>query len=65
MLNQAFQQAVKWKKISLNPVIDTDPPALKKEEMSIWSFDDIHTFLAHCKNERHFLTFLLAIYTGM
>lgn len=65
MLHQAFNQAVKWKKISNNPVINADPPSVKKEEMTIWSFEEIDTFLQHCKEERHYLTFLLALYTGM
>lgn len=65
MLNQAFNQAIKWKKISNNPVINADPPSIKKEEMKIWSFNEIHKFLNHCKGERHYLTFLLAIYSGM
>ncbi|MED4533588.1 site-specific integrase [Metabacillus fastidiosus] len=33
--------------------------------MKIWSFEEIHSFLNQCKNERHYVTFLLAIYTGM
>ncbi|MBD8033040.1 tyrosine-type recombinase/integrase [Solibacillus sp. A46] len=65
ILNQAFNQAVKWKRIKYNPVNDADPPAVKKEEMKIWSYDEINTFLEHCKGERHYLTFLLAIYTGL
>ncbi len=65
MLNQAFNQAVKWKRIKYNPVNDADPPAVRKEEMKIWSYDAIKTFLEHCRGERHYLTFFLAIYTGM
>ena len=65
MLNQSFNQAIKWGKIPNNPVINADPPSVKKEEMKIWSFDEIHLFLQRCKNERHYLTFLLAIHTGM
>ncbi len=64
-LNQAFNQAVKWKRIKYNPVTDADPPAVKKEEMKIWSYNEINAFLEHCKGERHYLTFFLAIYTGM
>jgi integrase len=33
--------------------------------MFIWSFDEIHVFLKNCEGERHYLTFLLAIYTRM
>lgn len=65
LLNQAFQQAVKWKKISANPVAESTPPSVKSEEMKIWSLDEINSFLKHCKNEKHYITFLLAIYTGM
>jgi len=65
MLNQAFKQAVKWKKVAHNPVVDADPPAVKTKESKIWSFEEIHSFLAHSKEERHYITFLLAIYTGM
>lgn len=65
MLNQAFNQAVKWGKVLNNPVMEADPPAVKYEEIFIWSLDEIHLFLKACKGERHYLTFLLAIYTGM
>ena len=58
-------QAVKWKKISANPVKDADPPSVKYEKMNIWSQDEIQQFLTNCKGERHYLTFLIAIYSGM
>lgn len=65
LLNQAFSQAVKWKKIIFNPLTDSAPPAVKYKEMSIWSIQDIQEFLNNCKDEQHYLTFLLAVYTGM
>lgn len=67
MLKQAFGQAVKWKRLSYNPVIDATPPVSKKEEMKIWNPKEIQIFLQYCKVKaaRHFITFLLAIYTGM
>ena len=65
LLNQAFNQAVKWGKIVSNPVSDTDPPSVNYREMFIWSFDEIKRFLKACRGEHHYLTFLLAIYTGM
>ncbi|WP_374721464.1 Arm DNA-binding domain-containing protein [Peribacillus tepidiphilus] len=37
----------------------------KKEEMKIWTFENIHRFLDVCKGERTYLVFFLAIYTGM
>lgn len=65
MLNKAFKQAAIWKRIATNPVINADPPSVKTEEMKIWSFNEINKFLAKCINTRHYITFLLAIYTGM
>ncbi|MEH7307947.1 site-specific integrase [Neobacillus drentensis] len=65
LLNQAFEQAVKWGRISVNPVLNATPPAVKREEMKIWSINEIHTFLKACKGESQYLTFKLAIYTGM
>lgn len=65
LLNQAFAQAVKWGEIPNNPVADADPPSVTYGELSIWSIDEIKSFLKACKGERHFITFLLAIYTGM
>ncbi|WP_225986084.1 Arm DNA-binding domain-containing protein [Psychrobacillus glaciei] len=35
LLNQAFSQAVKWKKIAFNPITDADPPAVRYKEMAI------------------------------
>ena len=49
----------------VNYVAEADPPSVKYEEMSIWSLGEIQRFLQHCKGERHYLTFLLAFYTGM
>ena len=45
MLHQAFSQAIKWEKFPNNPVLSADPPSIKKEEMKIRSFDEIHAFL--------------------
>ena len=65
VLNQAFQQAVRWKMISVNPVTEADTPLVRKAKISIWSKENIQAFLDKCKDERHYMTFLLAIYTGM
>ncbi|KAB2335110.1 site-specific integrase [Bacillus mesophilum] len=65
MLNQAFEQAKKWKKVLENPVSEASPPSLKKEEIKIWSFQEVHSFLANCQEEWHKIVFHLALYTGM
>ncbi|WP_390288062.1 site-specific integrase [Ureibacillus sp. GCM10028918] len=48
-----------------NPVADSDPPSVEYQKMTIWPYDEINDFLYVCKEERHYLIFLLAIYTGM
>ncbi|MGA3674374.1 tyrosine-type recombinase/integrase [Lysinibacillus agricola] len=65
LLKQAFEQAKKWEKISSNPVDNAEPPSIKKEEMKIWSPQEINVFLLYCTDERYRMIFLLAIYTGM
>jgi len=65
MLYQALEQALKWNLIKTNPVSKTDPPSIKTKDIKIWSFDEIHAFLDESKKSRHFIMFLLAIYTGM
>lgn len=65
MLKQVFEQAIRWKKISNNPVVNAVPPVIKKEEMKIWGPLEIQIFLNFCRDEHQRITFLLAIYTGM
>ncbi|MFZ3589293.1 tyrosine-type recombinase/integrase [Bacillus sp. DJP31] len=65
LLNLALTQAVKWNKIKFNPVLNTDPPSEAKKEIQIWSFEEIRQFLKKCSEERLYIAFLLAIYTGM
>ncbi|MDF0728469.1 Arm DNA-binding domain-containing protein [Cytobacillus sp. S13-E01] len=65
ILNLALNQAVKWNKIKFNPVQNTDPPSDTNKEILIWSFEEIRLFLKSCSEERLYIAFLLAIYTGM
>lgn len=65
ILNLAFKQALKWKKIIINPMENSTPPSINSREMGIWSIEEIEKFLNSCREKRHYLTFLLAIYTGM
>lgn len=65
MIHQSLEQAVTWGKIKINPATKADPPSVTKEEMKIWSIEEIRSFLEHCKDERHYITFLLGIYSGM
>ncbi|MFB6465393.1 site-specific integrase [Cytobacillus sp. Hz8] len=65
MLNKAFDQARKWRRIPFNPVKDADPPSIKREEMEIWSIESINQFLNANSEEKTFLVFFLALYTGM
>ncbi|BAC13190.1 hypothetical conserved protein [Oceanobacillus iheyensis HTE831] len=65
MLHLSFAQAVKWRKISYNPVVNTTPPRVQTKQVSIWSKDQVKQFLETSNLERLYILFLLAIYTGM
>lgn len=65
LLNQVFSQALKWGIITSNPMLEVMPPAIVKKKISVWSANEVQKFLEKCKTEDHYLTFLLAIITGM
>lgn len=65
LLNKALGQAQKWDMIKNNPAASAEPPRIKKPEFQIWSPRDITKFLTCIQNERLYILFYLAIYTGM
>ncbi|TDW02176.1 tyrosine-type recombinase/integrase [Pseudobacillus badius] len=65
LLNQAFDQAVRWSLIKVNPVKNAKPPKIKSEEKLTWTVDETNLFLQRVKNNSLELPYLLAIFTGM
>ncbi|GAJ38945.1 site-specific integrase [Saccharococcus caldoxylosilyticus] len=65
LLNQAFDQAVRWSLIKVNPVKNAKPPKVKSEEKITWTVDEVNRFLNLIKNSSTEIPYLLAIFTGM
>jgi hypothetical protein len=42
LLNQAFDQAVKWSLVKVNPVKNAKPPKVKSEEKITWTVDEVN-----------------------
>lgn len=68
MLSRALNKAVKLKFIPANPVKDVTPPKItksfRKRKLSVWTMDELQTFLHVAKGSRWYIGFLLAAYTG-
>lgn len=65
LLNQAFDQAVRWSLVKVNPVKNAKPPKVKSEEKTTWTVDEVNRFLNLIKNRSIEIPYFLAIFTGM
>ncbi|CAM3992040.1 putative prophage phiRv2 integrase [Geobacillus stearothermophilus ATCC 7953] len=65
LLNQAFDQAVRWSLVKVNPVKNAKPPKVKSEEKITWTVDEVNRFLNLIKDSSMEIPYLLAIFTGM
>jgi integrase len=63
----AFDDAVKWQKIVINPATRATPPsasAAKAPEMRTWSGAQVHRFLELCEGDRYYYPFAFLALTG-
>ncbi|SDY56923.1 site-specific integrase [Thermoactinomyces sp. DSM 45892] len=65
LLNTALNQAVKWRLVNLNVVTLVESPKHRKKEISPLNLEEVKRFLFYAKNDRYYITFLLAITTGL
>jgi integrase len=65
ILNTAFEQAVKWRLISRNPVKDVELPRQKRKERNVLTPEEVTRFLEAAKSDRLAALFDLALATGM
>ncbi|WP_237712820.1 Arm DNA-binding domain-containing protein [Bacillus methanolicus] len=65
LLNQAFDQAVRWSMVKVNPVKNAKPPKVKSAEKTAWTVDEVNRFLNLIKNRSIEIPYFLAIFTGM
>lgn len=67
ILSGAFDDAVKWKGVTVNPAPQATPPsasAAKAPEMHTWSGAQVHRFLNLCAGDRYFYPFAFLALTG-
>lgn len=57
--------AVRWGRLARNPADQADPPRASTAEMSIWSPEQLGTFLDSVRSDRLFAAWLMAATTGM
>ncbi|QQE75684.1 site-specific integrase [Brevibacillus composti] len=65
VLKKALNQAVKWQLIPKNIMDHVDPPRLAQKEIVTWTAEQANEFLSHAKEDKYYIGFVLAIYTGM
>ncbi|MEK4433019.1 tyrosine-type recombinase/integrase [Paenibacillus sp. FSL M7-0802] len=61
----SLNYAVKGEMIKVNPTNKIDRPKRVKRKLSIWTVEQIQSFLDSLKDSRHYIVFYLAVHTGM
>ncbi|KAF6626983.1 tyrosine-type recombinase/integrase [Paenibacillus sp. EKM208P] len=61
----SLNYAVKGELIKVNPTNKIDRPKRIKRKLSIWTVEQIQSFLDSLKDSKHYIVFYLAIHTGM
>jgi integrase len=66
-LHRALRDAVRWNRLTRNPVDFADPPRLgmTQAEMKVWSATELRQFLGHERESRLYALWLVLATTGM
>lgn len=65
IIREALGHAVKWQLLNRNVAALVDPPSMRKKEINTFTVEEITCFLECAKEDRLYIAFLLAIYTGL
>lgn len=65
ILHRALEDAVRWGRLTRNPVAQADPPRQEKSDMKTWTADQTRHFLESVRSDRLYAVYLLAFTTGM
>lgn len=65
ILREALGHAVKWQLLHRNPCELVDPPSIRKKEITTLDTKDVNHFLGIAKQDRYYISFLIAITTGL
>lgn len=65
LLHRALTDAVAWKYIGQNPAGNIKPPKLSRRRRTVWSPEEIRTFLLSVQKDRFAALFMLELTTGI
>lgn len=65
VLKMALEQAVRWQMLPRNVADAIRPPKIERQEMKVWTPEQVAVFLAATESHRLHAAFYLALMTGM
>ena len=65
VLRRGVADAVRWDRLTRNPVTQADPPAPARTRVQSWTASELRRFLAYVEGDRLFAVWRLAATTGM
>jgi integrase len=65
MLHVALANAVRWHDVPQNVAEAVKPPKVRRRKPTVWSPDQLHTFVVSVQGDRFFALYLLAATTGL
>ncbi len=65
MLRRALSDAVTWDYVPRNAAEDARPPRVGRRVPTVWTPDQLRTFMRHVKGDRLYALYLLVVTTGM
>lgn len=65
MLHRAFKDAVRWRRLAVNPADAADQPRKQTPEMKVWTAEQLRAFVDHSADDRLGAVWRLFAFTGM
>lgn len=65
LINNALKRAEKWGLVHRNVAALVERPKANKKEIKVWTVDEVKEFLLKARQDRLYVSFLLAVTTGM
>ena len=65
MLHRALRDAVRWDMTPRNAAEDAQPPRVTRPQLTVWTPEQMGTFVRHVREDRFYALWMLASTTGM
>jgi integrase len=65
MLRGALSDAVRWNLLPRNPAADARPPRVRRRAHTVWSTQELRTFVDHVRTDPYYALWLLICTTGL